>query len=152
MNTGYTLWDELCADPVQPLSIRDRLNTVGKMGESLAAIKLDPIPAVEDWRRLADMVSMVHTLVDMGELVDSHALLSDAFEAMTKAADRHKAGQTLRFDGPGVQAMDALFQDFSEAVSVLPARTMIRCHRLSTKRLQAVRKGQQKVSGRVVAI
>ena len=153
MTTGhYTLWDELRADPVQPLSIKDRLNTVGKMADSMAALKLDPSPDVEDWRRLSDMVNMVHTLCDMGEMVDSQALLADVCEAMVKASDRYKAGQALRFDGPGVQAMDALFQDFSEAVSVLSARTMIRCHRLTVKRLQAIRKGQQKVSGRVVAI
>ena len=48
--------------------------------------------------------------------------------------------------------MSALFEDFSLAVSVLPARTMIRCHRLTVKRLQAIRKGQQRVSGRVVAL
>lgn len=148
----YSLWDELRADPVQPLAIQDRINTVGKMADSMAALKLDPCPPVEDWRRLSDMVNMVHTLVDMGEMVDSQALLADVFEAMVKASDRYKADQPLRFDGPGVQAMDALFQDFSTAVSVLPARTMIRCHRLTVKRLQAVRKGQQKVSGRVVAI
>lgn len=148
----YSLWDELRADPVQPLAIQDRINTVGKMADSMAALKLDPYPPVEDWRRLSDMVNMVHTLVDMGEMVDSQALLADVFEAMVKASDRYKADQPLRFDGPGVQAMDALFQDFSTAVSVLPARTMIRCHRLTVKRLQAVRKGQQKVSGRVVAI
>lgn len=148
----YSLWDELRADPVQPLAIQDRINTVGKMADSMAALKLDPCPLVEDWRRLSDMVNMVHTLVDMGEMVDSQALLADVFEAMVKASDRYKADQPLRFDGPGVQAMDALFQDFSTAVSVLPARTMIRCHRLTVKRLQAVRKGQQKVSGRVVAI
>lgn len=148
----YTLWDELRADPVHPLSIKDRLNTVGKMADSMNALKLEPCPPVEDWRRLSDMVNMVTTLVEMGELLDSHALLADACEAMVKASDRYKAGQPLRFDGPGVQAMDALYQDFAAAVSVLPARTMIRCHRLTVKRLQAIRKGQQKVSGRVVAI
>ena len=152
MTTGYTLWDELRADPVQPLSIKDRLNTVGKMGDSLAALKLEPSPPVEDWRRLSDMVNMVTTLVDMGEMLDSHALLADACEAMVKASDRYKAGLALRFDGPGVHAMDSLFQDYSAAVSVLPARTMIRCHRLTVKRLQSIRKGQQRVTGRVVAL
>ena len=152
MNTGYTLWDELRADPVQPLSIKDRINTVGKMADSMDALKLEPCPPVEDWRRLSDMVNMVTTLVDMGEMLDSHAALADACEAMVKASDRYKAGQALRFDGPGVKAMDRLFQDYTMAVSVLPARTMIRCHRLTVKRLQAIRKGQQRVSGRVVAI
>ena len=71
---------------------------------------------------------------------------------MVKASDRHKAGQALRFDGPGVQSMSALFEDFSLAVSVLPARTMIRCHRLTVKRLQAIRKGQVKTAGRRVEI
>lgn len=85
----YTLWDELRADPVEPLPMKDRINTVGKMGDSLKALKLDPSPSVEDWRRLSDMVNMVHTLVDMGEMVDAQALLSDACEAMVKAADRH---------------------------------------------------------------
>ena len=148
----YTLWDELRADPVEPLPMKDRINTVGKIGDSLKALKLDPSPSVEDWRRLSDMVNMVHTLVDMGEMVDAQALLNDACEAMVKAADRHKADLTLRFDGPGVQSMSALFEDFSLAVSVLPARTMIRCHRLTVKRLQAIRKGQVKTAGRRVEI
>lgn len=148
----YTLWDELRADPVEPLPLKDQVNTIEKMRDSLSALKLDPIPSVEDWRRLSDMVNMVTTLRDMGEMEDSQALLADACEAMVKASDRYKADQPLRFDGPGVQAMDALFQDFSEAVSVLPARTLIRCHRLTVKRLQAIRKGQLKVAGRRVEI
>lgn len=153
MSTGhYTLWDELQADPVQPLPLKDRINTVERMAGSLAALKLDPCPSVEDWRRLSDMVNMVTTLRDMGEMEDSQALLADACEAMVKASDRYRADQPLRFDGPGVQAMDALFQDFTEAVSVLPARTLIRCHRLTVKRLQAIRKGQLKVAGRRVEI
>lgn len=148
----YTLWDELRADPVEPLPLKDQVNTIEKMRDSLSALKLDPIPSVEDWRRLSDMVNMVTTLRDMGEMEDSQALLADACEAMVKASDRYKADQPLRFDGPGVQAMDALFQDFTEAVSVLPARTLIRCHRLTVKRLQAIRKGQLKVAGRRVEI
>lgn len=149
---SYTLWDELRADPVEPLPLKDRVNTIEKMRDSLAALKLDPVPSVEDWRRLSDMVNMVVTLRDIGEMVDADALLADACEAMVKASDRFKAGQPLRFDGLGVQAMSALFEDFAEAVSVLPARTMIRCHRLTTKRMQAIRKGQIKFTGRLVEV
>ena len=87
------------------------------------------------WRTIAEMVELWHDGV-----------------AMVKAADRHKADLTLRFDGPGVQSMSALFEDFSLAVSVLPARTMIRCHRLTVKRLQAIRNGQVKTAGRRVEI
>lgn len=148
----YTLMDELMADPVKPLPVRDRQYTIGGMLQALAAIKTDPVPSLTHWRVLSDMVNIMHTLIDMGELTDENALLHDAMEAMVGAAERHKAGHPLRFDGPGVQSMAALAEDYTTVIETLPARTMIRSHRLTEKRIHAIRKGKKRPSDVVVEI
>lgn len=141
----YTLLDEMMASPTEPLPLKDRLYTVSGMQQALFAIKVDPHPSVVDWRVLSDMVNLMHTLVDMGELEDGQNLLRDAMESMVDAANRHKGGHTLRFDGPGVRAMTALFEDYSQALDALPARTMIRCHRLTEKRMRDIRSGKKRL-------
>lgn len=148
----YSLWDELMADPVKPLAVKDRLYTVGGMQQALEKLKSDPHPTVADWRLLSDMVNLMHTLVDMGELFDSQELLRDVMEAMVDVSNRHKAGQALRFDGPGLRAMHSLFEDFAQVLDVLPARTMVRCHRLTEKRMRAILNGQVRPSDVVVQL
>lgn len=148
----YTLIDELMADPVNPLPAENRRYTVGGMLQALDAIKTDPTPSVAHWRVLSDMVNMMDTLIEMGELEDNGGLINDAIVAMKGAAARQKAGQPLRFDGPGVLAMAALAEDFSAAVDALPARTMIRCHRQTEKRIRAIRKGQKRANDVVVEV
>lgn len=148
----YTLWDELMADAVKPLPLAHRLYTIGGMQQALDSIKRDPQPSVLDWRVLSDMVNLMNTLVDMGELLDARDLLDDAHRAMSIAAAHHKAGRALRFDGPGVQAMDALFADYTTVVNELPARVLIRCHRATEKRMRAIHKGHVRSTDQIVEL
>lgn len=138
----YSVLDELMASPTQALPAASRQHLVGVMLQALAAIKADPAPSTDHWKALSDMVNMMETLVQAGELEDTNRLIDDAVGAMVRAANRFKAGQALRFDGEGVQTMAALAEDFAAAVEALPARVMVRCHRATEKRIGAIRAGR----------
>jgi hypothetical protein len=75
---------------------------------------------------------------------DSSGLLMDAITAMAHAGRRNTAGGAIRLDGAGIQAVRAVLEDYAALLDVLPARAMIRCHRLTEKRLHELLDGKRK--------
>ena len=61
---------------------------------------------------------------------------------MAKAGQRNLAGGVIRLDGPGIQAVRAVLRDYAELIEVLSARTMVRCHRLTEKRIHDILQGR----------
>jgi len=148
----YSIWDELQASPTEPLPPENIAYTVAGMRLALAAIENDADPGDEHWRTLSDCVNMMEQLQIMGLIADEHGLLLDAVAAMAAAAQRKLQHGRLRFDGPGVQAMRALVDDYEMVVNALPARTMIRCHRQTTRRIAEIRRGKRQPHDRLVTL
>lgn len=111
----HTLLDELSASPVNPIGDKDRISQLTRMWDSLASIETQPNPTTDDWRILSDAVNLIETLVTMGEVQDDSGLL-----------------------------MDAVTEDYSYVLERLPARTMIRCHRATEKRITDILTGKKK--------
>ena len=86
----------------------------------------------------SDAVNLLETLVLQGEIEDSQGLLPDAIAALAEAGERSLNGQPLRLSGPGIQAVRGVLEDYAEVIAVLPARTMIRCHRLTERRIRGI--------------
>jgi uncharacterized protein YyaL (SSP411 family) len=141
----YTLMDELAASPVEPLPIDFRRHQLTRMYEGLAAMEKAPSPTTDDWRVVSDAVNLMETLIEsMKVCQDESGLLMDAITAMAMAGKRHKAGGAIRLDGAGIQAVRAILEDYAALIEVLPARVMIRCHRLTEKRLHEMLDGKAK--------
>lgn len=141
----YTLMDELTASPVEPLPIEFRRHQLTRMYEGLAAIEKAASPTTDDWRVVSDAVNLMETLIEsMKVCQDESGLLMDAITAMAMAGKRHRAGGAIRLDGAGIQAVRAILEDYAALIDVLPARTMIRCHRLTEKRLHEMLDGKAK--------
>jgi hypothetical protein len=68
----------------------------------------------------------------------------DAITALAMAGRRNLAGAAIRLDGAGIQAVRAVLEDYASLLNMLSARTMIRCHRLTEKRLHELLKGKRK--------
>jgi hypothetical protein len=81
---------------------------------------------------------------------DNSGLLHDAVAALAKAGKRHKCGGALRLDGEGIAAVRAVLDDYAALLDVLPARTMIRCHRLTERRIIDLIKGKTRLEDVVV--
>ena len=143
MTTHYTHWHVLLASPTEPLPLAKRLHQLTRMWQGLAAITSGAAPTTEDWRVCSDAVNLTETFVQQGVLSDHSGLLLDAITALALAGRRHAAGGQIRLDGPGMQAVRAVLEDYGLALELLPARTVISGHRQTEKRLQAILAGKR---------
>lgn len=141
----YTIMDEMMASPTEPLPAAYRTHQLTRMYEGLNAMETAPAPTTDDWRVVSDAVNLMETLVaEMKVCEDAGGLLMDAITALAVAGKRNMAGGTIRMDGAGIQAVRAILSDYADLLDVLPARVMIRCHRLTEKRLHDLLDGRRR--------
>lgn len=139
----YTMLDEMMASPTEPLAAEKRQYQLLRMYEGLRSLETAPEPSTEDWRLVSDAVNLMETLVlEMKVCEDASGLLMDAITALAKAGQRSKAGGVIRLDGAGMQALRAVLSDYADLLEMLPARTMVRCHRLTEKRIHDILQGK----------
>lgn len=142
----YSLLDEMCASPTQPMTVQKRTYTLTTLWAALASIESGPSPTSNDWRLCSDAVNMMETLVETLKVCeDASGLLHDATNALAHAALRHQeTGASIRLDGPGIIAVRSVLEDYQTVLESLPHRTMIRCHRLTERRIREIRQGRTK--------
>ncbi len=141
----YTLMDEIMSSPTVPISEDRRTYQLTLLYQALAALKLDPQPTKYDWQVCSDCVNLMETLIlEMKVCQDQDNLLNDATMALVRAGKRKRDGNNIRLDAEGIKALQALFEDYAELVAILPERVMVKCFRLTEKRIQDLRKGKKK--------
>lgn len=140
----YTLLQEMTASTTEPMPEGLRRHQLTRMWNGLANLEQAPAPSTDDWRVCSDAVNLMETLVEMNVVEDASGLLLDAVEALANAGVRHMAGKALRLDAIGIITVRAVLEDYAEVLEVLPARTMVRCHRLTEKRIRAIQAGKGK--------
>ena len=139
----YSLVHELMASNTQPMPATLRTHQLSRMYGGLRAMETAPNPTKDDWRVVSDAVNLMETLViNMQLCEDKSGLLLDAVTALALAGKRHVAGQHLRLDALGIQATRAVLEDYAAVLATLPHRTMVRCHRLTEQRIQAIFAGR----------
>jgi len=139
----YTLIDEMCASPTEPLPEAWQRTELTAMWDGLAQIECGQHPDKFDWGIVTDCINFSIQLTRMGETQDLDGLLDDAMQVVGQAGHRYKAGQPMRLSGPGMQTVRAVLEDYAQVIAVLPARTMIRCHRLTERRVIEILKGMK---------
>lgn len=141
----YSVLDELMASTTEPMPAEKRTHQLSRMWQGLAAIEHAPKPTAEDWRVCSDAVNLLETLVrDMRVAEDSQGLLMDAITALATAGRRHFANGAIRMDGPGIHAVRAVLEDYAALLDLLPARTVVRAHRLTERRIHQIHTGKLK--------
>lgn len=150
----YSLIDVMMASPTEPLPESHRVHQLTRMHSGLDAMEKAPQPTTDDWRVVSDAVNIMETLVENGpwpdcngdlvEITDASGLLSDAVTAMAMAGKRHQAGGNIRLDGAGIQAVRGVLEDYGDLLEVLPARTMIKAHRETERRIHEILSGKKR--------
>ncbi len=150
----YSLLDVMMASPTQPLPPELQRHQLTRMHGGLESMEKAPTPTTDDWRVVSDAVNIMETLVNNGpwldcdgdpvEIKDASGLLQDAVMALAIAGKRHKAGGNIRMDGAGIQAVRAVLEDYSDLLEALPARTMIKAHRDTERRIHEILAGKKK--------
>lgn len=149
----YSLIDVMMASPTEPPPESHRSHQLMRMHQGLEAMEKAPHPTTDDWRVVSDAVNIMETLVtngpwpdcsgEMVEITDSSGLLSDSVTAMALAGKRHKSGGNIRLDGAGIQAVRAVLEDYRDLLDALPARTMIKAHRDTERRIHEILAGKK---------
>ena len=138
----YSLMDEMMASPSEPIRKDLRVHQLTCMWQGLAAIETSPAPTNDHWRVCSDAVNLMESLVEMNVIEDRSGLLLDAVTALAMAGKRATAGKGLRLDAPGIRAVRAVLEDYAAVVEAVPARTIIRCHRRTEKRIREILAGR----------
>jgi hypothetical protein len=151
----YTLLDEMLASPTQPLPQGQRVHHLSVMWQGLRALETSPHASPDDWRVCSDAVNLLETFTTHNsghwldcdgctvQITDQSGLLMDAITALAMAGKRHKAGQPLRLDGPGIQAVRAVLEDYAALLDALPHRTVLKAHRQTEGRIAAILAGKR---------
>jgi hypothetical protein len=163
----YSLLDELAASTTQPLAPEKQAWQLGRMRFALQTIETGAEPTATDWRLCSDAVNMLEMLVTGGatmpgddgkpcpgwwlgcdgepvRVTDASGMLEDAITAMAAAGQRYFLHGTIRLDGAGIQTMRAVLDDYAELIGALPARTIIRAHRQTEKRIHEINTGKRR--------
>jgi hypothetical protein len=150
----YSLIDVMMASPTEPLAEHLQRHQLTRMHGGLEALEKAPVPTTDDWRVVSDAVNIMETLVNNGpwfdcdgdpvEITDASGLLPDAVTAMAMAGKRHKNGGNIRLDGAGIQAVRGVLADYGDLLEDLPARTMIKAHRETERRIHEILAGKKK--------
>lgn len=138
----YSTLDEMFASPTQPTPEEFRVHQLTRMWMGIASIESAPAPTTDDWRVCSDAVNLMETLIAHGHVTDTSGLLQDAVKALAIAGARSLEGHAIRLDGPGIQAVRAVLEDYAACLDALPHRTMIRCHRATEKRIREIYRGK----------
>ncbi len=140
----YSLMDELLASPTEPMPEHKTRHQLTCMFSALATIEIGEQPSTTDWRLLSEAANMTETLVrELRVAEDSAGLLDDAIQALAAAGRRYQAGKPIRLDGAGLQAVRAVLTDYAAMVRQLPARTVIRAHRATERRIRQILAGKR---------
>lgn len=142
----YSILSEIMSSASDPLPQAQRTYQLTRMYQGLHALETAERPTYNDWRVVSDALNMLETLVvEMQVCEDKSKLLPDAMRALAEAGQRNKReGKPIRLDGPGIQAVRAMLENYAELIEILPARIMYRCHRLTEKRLFEILEGKKR--------
>lgn len=140
----YTLLDVLQASATQPLPQAKRTHQLTRMWQGLRALEQAAAPTPDDWRVVSDAVNLLETLVDTLRVAqDASGLLPDAVRALALAGARHvDEGKPLRLTGADIPVLRAVLEDYAALLDALPARTMVRAHLLTERRIWDVLDGR----------
>lgn len=142
-STKYTMFDEIAASPTQPLPLLKRDYQLGLIQTAIEAMRTAEAPNRNHWDAICDCVNLLETLVREDEINDDGGWIAEASREMALAAKRHREGKVLRLTGTGLQAVMNAFEGYEMAVNSLPARTIVRTHRLTEIHVRDILAGKR---------
>lgn len=141
----YSLLEEAMASPTEPLPLSKREYQLGLIRQAIENMRSAPVVTRFDWDAIADCTNLLETLATEGEVADEGGWIAEAAREMAMAAKRFREGKALRLTGAGMQAAVSVFEGYEMSVNALPARTIIRTHRLTERRIREIASGKRRV-------
>lgn len=124
-----------------PKHKRDRLMLTFLASLDAMARGVDATPA--EWRNLSDVINTIETLALTMHKANPHEVMptvNAAIEAMRRATQLHKAGECMRLDAAGIDAMLDLISIYDQCMEELTEYEMTEAQRLTQKRVNELRR------------
>lgn len=139
----YSPFAELVADPVKPIPESMKVPHLTKMYEGLDILR-HAQPSVEHWQVVSDAINLTKTLTtEMQICEDPEGVVDKALQSIHTAWTRYSESQ-LPITDDEYANLCWLLRDYGELLEYLPERTLIRCHRITEKRMHEVLNGNRK--------
>lgn len=145
------------ADPLylmRPASKKQRDAVMLRFLSALDTMARGEHPGEAEWRDISDAINTVETLaLHMGKLKAQQVmpLVNACIRALVHAADRFKAGQGMRLDAAGLQALREVVDLYGQCMEVLSERDMARAQQETQRRVNELLRAK-KQSEEVVAL
>lgn len=145
------------SDPLsmlRPAAKADRDRVMGQFLSSLQTMVSGAHPGEEEWRSLSDSVNTVETLaLQLGKLDAAEVMptVTAAIAAMVAAANRFKAGQGMRLDAQGLQALRDVLAIYEQCLEGLTEREMALAQAETQRRMNALLRSK-KPSAELIAL
>jgi hypothetical protein len=113
---------------------------------ALDAMACGKHPGEQEWRSLSDAVNTVETLALVLRKLDGAQvmpLVHSAIKAMVGACERFKAGQGMRLDGAGLQALRDVVDVYRQCLEGLTEHEMAMAQAETQRRLNLVLHAKQ---------
>lgn len=140
----YSVLMMMMASPTEPMPEFMRRHHITLMTNALNAIVSGDNATTNDWRIICDGINMLESLVQSGIMADDHKTIEAAVKAMHAAAKRSQQGRGIRLDGPGIQIIRGILEDYQTAIESLSHRDMVSCHRDAERRAWEIRTGKRR--------
>lgn len=141
----YSHFHEMFADPVNPMSEEKRTYNLLRVYEGLDALDSMLHPEAHYWQSVADAVNMLITLtVDMGLAEDPDGLITTANKTLHDAWTRAQTIGCNTLTAGEITALRAVVAEYASLSEIIPERAMIRCHRMTEKRMQEILNGKRR--------
>lgn len=111
-------------------------------------------PGASEWQDLSDMLNTIETLaLHLRKLEPAEVMptVNAAIAAMVGAANRFKAGQGMRVDGPGLEALRDVLSIYEQCLEGLTEREMSQAQAETQRRVNALLRSK-KPSAEIVAL
>lgn len=132
---GYTHAEELSASEVRPLHQRKLALIAAACTAAVQAVATGA--ATEGhWRVLADAANLTETLLDMGEFDDPDHLFRDGVAAVVTLSRLHGDGAPMCLRPEQLEHLQDFCDAYVQMLQQTPARTYIRAHRATERRVR----------------
>lgn len=136
--TTYSMMHVLMASPTDPMPKEKRTHQLTRMFMAMRNLEQAPDPTVDDWECVNDAVLLMQSLWLMGIVQDPEEQILHSIDALGKSGIRSLETGRIRLDGKDIQVLRGLLQDYADVLNELPARTMIKAHMETERRVRKI--------------
>ena len=139
----YSHYDELFANPIKPLPVNKLRLYSTIIYEAIDSIE-SSIGTDNNWQTLSDVINMLITFRDEG-IIEDDGLIENA-----KMIIYNTYKDSKLFNQEDMKNINSIVNNYINLISDIPERNMVRCHRVTEKRIHSILNGKKTANDLII--